>query len=337
MSTGAPAPEDKDPMPAKRMASWFDRALWLGRRVAEARATAFTAGQPGFALYDVAREMRDEAARITRAGRGKWVVPMLDCMAIELLVRAHLARAGTAVARAPLGEAEWATVRQLPSVHAAWENFPSTHMATLMALIGGDRVVALTELSDEERGSVARKLRDLVGALIAPLEWEANRLGWALVARWSRIAVVGLLLLALVGFAASWVSSRNHPNLALHRPVLASSLNGYGPEPGRLVDGIIDEIAFHTNGGDQQWVVIDLGEVKKFDKIVVYNRPDCCAERAVPLKVEVSNDNQNFTPIAERTEVFAKWSAKNLHAEGRYLRLKNTPPNFFHLAEVEVY
>jgi hypothetical protein len=57
----------------------------------------------------------------------------------------------------------------------------------------------------------------------------------------------------------------------------------------------------------------------------------------VPLKVEVSNDNQNFRQITERTEVFDKWSADDLHAEGRYLRLKNTPPNLFHLAEVEVY
>jgi hypothetical protein len=335
MSIGAPA--SKDPTPAKRASSWLDRTLWLGSRVADARAAAFTSGQPGFAFYDVAREMRDEAARITRAGRGRWVVPVLDCMVVELLVRAHLARAGIAATRAPLGEGEWATVRQLPSVRALWENLPSTQVAILTALMGGERALALTELSDEEQVSLARSLRDLVGALIAPLEWEANRLGWSLFARWSRIAVVGLLLLILVGIAASWVGSRRHPNLALHRSVSASSLNGYGPEPSRLVDGITDEIAFHTNGGDQQWVVIDLGEARKFDKVVVYNRPGCCADRAVPLKVEVSNDNQNFKQIAERTEVFEKWSAKNLHAEGRYVRLKNTPPNFFHLAEVEVY
>jgi hypothetical protein len=258
-------------------------------------------------------------------------------MAVELLVRAHLARAGIAVTRAPLGDGEWATARQLPSVRAAWENVPSTQVATLMALMGGGRALALTELSDDERVSVARSLRDLVGALIASLEWEANRLGWALFARWSRIVVVGLLLLTLVGIAASWVGRRSHPNLARHRSVSASSLNGYGPDPSRLVDGITNEIAFHTNGGDQQWVVIDLGEVRRFEKVVVYNRPGCCADRAVPLKVEVSYDNLSFRQIAERTEVFEKWSAKNLHAEGRYLRLKNTPPNFFHLAEVEVY
>lgn len=337
MSTSDTAIEQKAPTFASRVASWFDAAVWLGSRVAEARASAFAAGQPGFALYNVAREIRDEAARITRAGRGTWVVPMLDGMAVELLVRAHLARAGTTAARGPLGEAEWATVRQLPSVQAAWESFPSRHTPTLMALMGGAGAFALTELSDDDRASVTSRLHDLVSALIAPLEREANRLGWALFARWTRITIGGLIVLLLVGFAGSWVGAWKRPNLALHCSVTASSLNGYGPEPSRLVDGITDEIAFHTNGGEQQWVVIDLGEIKKFDTIVVYNRPGCCAERAVPLKVEVSNDNQNFRQIAERTEVFDKWSAKNLHAEGRYLRLKNTPPNFFHLAEVEVY
>jgi F5/8 type C domain len=104
-----------------------------------------------------------------------------------------------------------------------------------------------------------------------------------------------------------------------------------------LVDGITDVMGVHTNGGEQQWVVIDLGAVKKFKRIVVYNRPDCCAERAVPLKVEVSNDNQNYTQIAERAESFDKWTIKDLDAEYRYIRLKNTPPNFLHLAEVEVY
>jgi hypothetical protein len=55
------------------------------------------------------------------------------------------------------------------------------------------------------------------------------------------------------------------------------------------------------------------------------------------MKIEVSNDNVNWKQIAERKETFDKWTAKNLKAEGRYVRLKNTPPNYFHLAEVEIY
>jgi len=180
-------------------------------------------------------------------------------------------------------------------------------------------------------------LRALVQDLIEPLESEANRLALALFARWSRVAVVAIALVVALACAVGWVSSKISPNLALHRPVTASSTNGWAPDPNKLTDGITNVMGVHTNGGDQQWLVIDLGEVKKIDKIVVYNRPDCCGERTVPLKVEVSNDNRDFKQIAERIETFDKWTAKNLNAEGRYVRLKNTPPNFLHLAEVEVY
>jgi hypothetical protein len=337
MSTGPEDSENAGSTSGKPGSSWFDRVLWLGPRVAEARAATFRPGQPGFDLYDIARQIRDETSRIARAGRGTWVVLLFDCVAVELLVRAHLARADQSAGTAPLGEADWARVQQLPRLEAAWGKFSSAHMPTLMAVAGADRVATVARLADEERKSFAHHLHELVQDLTEPLEFEANRLGWAIFSRWSRMALAALLLAAVFAYAAARVHAKTHPNLALGRPVTASSLNGYGPDPNLLTDGITDAIAFHTNGGEQQWVVIDLGEVKKFDKIVVYNRPGCCAERAVPLKVEVSNDNQNYRQIAERIETFNKWAANNLNAEGRYVRLKNTPPNFFHLAEVEIY
>jgi hypothetical protein len=337
VGTGPEAPTDESPPSKTTVPSWFDRLLWLGPRVAAARFATFTHGQPGFDLYDIARQLRDEACRAMRAGRGSWVVLGLDCIALELLVRAHLVRAGQSAVSGQLGEADWAMVRQLPSLEAAWGGFPPAHMATLMAAAGVDRIATLTRLPDEARRAFPRDLHQLVQGLIAPLDFDANRLGWALFARWSRMAAVGVLLAIMLGYAASPMISETRPNLALHRQVSVSSLNGYGDQPSRLVDGITDETGFHTNDGEQQWVVIDLGEVKKFDEIVIYNRPGCCAERAVPLKVEVSDDNQNFRQIAERVEIFDKWRATNLRAEGRYIRLKNTPPNYFHLAEVEVY
>jgi hypothetical protein len=317
--------------------TWFDRLLWLGPRVAEARANGFRAGRPGFELFDVAREIHDEASKIRRSGRSPWVLLMLDGLAVEWLVRAHLTRAGQVPGPGPLAEADWAAVQHVAGVESAWAKFPARHLSTLVTIFGADRVGPLLQLAESERESFALHLRELAQDLIEPLEVEANRLAWAVFARWSRIAVFATLLLAMLAWAGSWVRAKMSPNLAFHRPVFASSLNGYGPDATRLVDGITDEIGFHTNGGDQQWVVIDLGDVKKFDKIVVYNRPDCCGERAVPLKVEVSNDNRSFTQIAERSEVFDKWTVNHLRTEGRYIRLKNTPPNYFHLAEVEVY
>lgn len=325
-------------IPTKPKAGFFSRVLWLGPRVAEARAKTFGPSQPGFVWYDVARQICDDVVKIGETGKGSWAVLLLDCRTVELLVRSHLARAGALTGAAPMTEADWATAQALPAVATAWGRVPLAHTTILTAMLGAERDAAIEKLGGE-REAFAESVHDLVMRLAEPLELEANRLGRALFSRWARV----LLALVIVGGALFWTGNKiaskfAKPNIALHRPVTTSSqFPGQGTDHSLLVDGDHDNLGFHTNIDPQSWVVIDLGEVKKFDKLVVYNRADGFEERAVPLKVEVSNDNTNWKQIAERKETFDKWTAKRLGAEGRYVRLKNTPPNYFHLAEVEIY
>jgi hypothetical protein len=206
-------------------------------------------------------------------------------------------------------------------------------------MLGPDRDAVLATLTGEDRVSFARAVRQLVICLSQPLALEARRLGRALCARWLRIGLATLVLAVCFGVTASWLNNKfAKPNLALHRPVTVSSqYPTEGTDHSLLVDGDPDNLGFHTQSGGQQWVVIDLGSVRKFNKVVVYNRPDGFQERAVPIRLEVSNDNVNFTLLRERKETFDTWTVSDLHAEGRYVRLSNTPPNFFHLAEVEIY
>jgi hypothetical protein len=330
-----PAPSE----PAERKPGWLSRLLWLGPRVAEAREKTFGPGQPGFFSYDVGRQICDDVVKIGETGKGSWAVLLLDCTAVEMFTRAHLARAGLISGQDSLGEADWAKARTLPAVEAAWGKLSVGSAEILQALLGPERNVAMAKLSDEERESFAAALHDLVMRLAEPLEYEAHRLGRALFARWSRVLVVALVLLVGAGLGGKWLAKKlGKPNIALHAKVTVSSqFPGQGVDHTLLVDGDPDNMGFHTLDGGQQWVVLDLGKVRKFDKIVVYNRADGFEERAVPLKVEVSNDNQNYKQVAERKESFDKWTGKGLKAQGRYVRLKNTPPNFFHLAEVELY
>jgi hypothetical protein len=324
---------------AKPEAGFLSRVLWLGPRVAQARATTFNAAQPGYVWYDVARQICDDVVKIGETGKGSWAVLLLDCRAVELLVRAHLARAGLLSGSAPLTEADWANAQTVPAVESAWGKLPVAHTTILAAMVGPERDATMEKLSGEERESFAESVHDLVMRLAEPLELESNRLGRALFARWARV----ILAVLIVGGAVYWTGNKiaskfAKPNIALHRPVTTSSqFPGQGTDHTLLVDGDRDNLGFHTNVEAQSWVMIDLGAVKKFDKIVVYNRADGFEERAVPIKIEASNDNTNWTQIAERKETFDKWTAKKLHAEARYIRLKNTPPNYFHLAEVEVY
>jgi hypothetical protein len=206
-------------------------------------------------------------------------------------------------------------------------------------MLGPDRDATIAKFSGEERDECATGLHDLVMRMAEPLEIESNRLGRALFARWSRLILVGAALALGLGFAGNWASKKfGRPNIALHAAVTTSSqYPGQGTDHTLLVDGDPDTLGFHTQEGSQQWAVIDLGKVHKFNKIVVYNRADGFEERAVPLKIEVSNDNVTYNQVAERKEKFDKWTVRGLHAEARYVRLKNTPPNYFHLGEVEIY
>jgi hypothetical protein len=324
---------------SKPASSWLGRVLWLGPRVAEARQKTFGASEPGFPWYDVARQICDDVVKIGETGKGSWAVLLLDVTAVELLVRAHLARAGLLTGTGPLGESDWESARRIPAVESAWGKLSTAQIAILTALLGPERDATIAKISGEERDAFATGLHDLVMRLAEPLEIEANRLGRALFARWSRVLVVGLVLVVAAGFGGKWLGKKlDGPNIALHAVVTVSSqYPNQGVDHSLLVDGDPDTLGFHTLDGGQQWAVIDLGKVRKFNKIVIYNRPDGFEERAVPLKVEVSKDNQNYTQVAERKETFDKWSTRGFHAEARYVRLKNTPPNFFHLAEVEIH
>jgi hypothetical protein len=319
--------------------SWLGRTLWASQRVAEARATSFSVGDPGFTWFEMARQIGDDVVKIGESGKASLAVLLLETTAAELLVRAHLERGGLPTVGTQLGQAEWDNARTLAAVESAMGKLSPPELSILIRACGPDRDATLAGLSDVERDRFATALHDFVMRLLEPLEIEANRLGRALFARWSRVLIVAIVLALGVGFVGKWVHAKVlGPNIALHCPVTTSSqFPGQGTDHTLLVDGDPETLGFHTQEGGQQWAVIDLGKVRKIGRIVVYNRADGYEERAVPIKIEVSDDNQNYKQIAERKEVFDKWTVKHLHVMGRYVRLKNTPPNYFHLGEVEIY
>lgn len=322
---------------AKRPPNWLSKLLWMGPRVAEAREKTFGPGRPGFAWFDVARQLSADIVETT--GKSNLAVILLESDQVSLLVRAHLEREGAQPGPGQLGEADWARALQIAMVGQEFAKLTTAQASTLTSLLGPERDSILAKLAGEDRASFASALHGLAIGLSEPLECEASSLWSALSARWLRVTAAVLLLAGLFGAAGTWLDRKyGKPNLALHRPVTVSSqFATQGTDHRLLVDEDRDNLGFHTESDGQQWVLIDLGSVRKFDKVVVYNRSDCCQERAVPLRLEVSKDNERFTFLRERKEIFDKWTAKGLHTEGRYVRLLNTPPNFFHLSEVEIY
>src|SRR5262249_4118620 len=103
-----------------------------------------------------------------------------------------------------------------------------------------------------------------------------------------RIAAAALFVAAAI--AAAGAAARAPRNLALHRPVTASSTR-YG-SPAGLVNGSIEwgTFALHTLSGGTAWVVIDLEAPHAIQEIRVYNRGDSGIEDAAGTRIELSQD-----------------------------------------------
>lgn len=139
-------------------------------------------------------------------------------------------------------------------------------------------------------------------------------------------------------------SVRSSVNLALHKPCAQSSRSQWSNNEQGAVDGVKNgSFGFHTGPGPAWWQV-DLGSSCSIDHVVVFNRTDCCQERARTIQLLHSVDGANFTTAYSHPGgVFGGARDGNPldiqlnGAVARYVRLQITSGDMFHLDEVEVY
>lgn len=135
------------------------------------------------------------------------------------------------------------------------------------------------------------------------------------------------------------------PNLALNRPATQSSTSQWSqPNDAKgAVDGNVSGgFGFHTESQPNPWWQVDLGAARVLNEIRIFNRRDCCSERARTLQVLLSNDGVSWTRVFSNPgTVFGadgaplRVSVKGLSA--RFVRLQLAETNYFHLDEVQVY
>ncbi len=133
-------------------------------------------------------------------------------------------------------------------------------------------------------------------------------------------------------------------NLALGKFCSTSSRSQWSNNEQGAVDGIKNGgFGFHTESGPAWWQV-DLENSCTLVNVVIFNRMDCCPERARYIQILLSGDGVNFTTAyAHNGSAFGGVSDGRplnvaLHgATARYVRLQITSGDYFHLDEVEVY
>ena len=327
--------------PAARVArtSWIRRFFWLDEKIVQANVSSLGPKRPGWNEFRLALEAHAGFEEIKESGESRFAALLLVRSEVLLLLRCHMHRAGIDVPDSAMSLEDLARARQIPLVGNMWNELPRTLLANVESCFGPNTETFFIDQDASHRVALVLTLTEMSSLLRKPLEHTASEVGRLIARRWSRIgaalAVAVVSLWALIGWS---MDRAGGVNLALNRRVTTSSqMGGANSDHPLLVDGNVTNLGFHTDSAPNQFVVIDLGGIKKFDKVVVYNRTDCCKERAVPVRLEVSDDGVNYRKLEDRIEVFDVWTAKMLRARGRYVRLRLLQVNFFHLNEVEIY
>jgi hypothetical protein len=119
-----------------------------------------------------------------------------------------------------------------------------------------------------------------------------------------------------------------------HRFRASSGAWGY-PAAGTVGDRGDRGLFFHTAEEESPWVEIDLGELREIDRVMVENRDDLAADRAVPLVVELGDPARRYHEVARRVEVFDHWTATFPKQQARYVRLLVPRKTILHLKNVQ--
>jgi len=96
-------------------------------------------------------------------------------------------------------------------------------------------------------------------------------------------------------------------------------------------------ILFHTKQEKSPWFEVDLAAPVAFREVLVHNRADSFPERAVPLVLELSDDQKSWREAARIKEPFQTWKVVVPGGKARYLRLRVDRVSTLHLEGVEVY
>ncbi len=291
----------------------------------------------GLAELAMVDELRTGLTQLDFLGVHSHAVLTLRRACVAMLLRAVMVREGLAWPKGWMTEEQWRSIEELEPLSSMVLALTADQKRALAACFGEEGEHLLLGLEYRQRRELGRALKIAEIQLTSLFQKQARkrRVRWWLWA--ALITTVVVCSMGWLGWLIWRIEHQTRANLAYRRPVRGSSSFSAEYQPSRLVDGIRTELGFHTKHENGPFAVIDLGKVTSFERVVVYNRTDCCFNRAVPLVVEVSDDDSTYLPLAERNEVFERWEASTPHAQGRFLRLRLNGTNMLHLNEVEIY
>jgi hypothetical protein len=150
-----------------------------------------------------------------------------------------------------------------------------------------------------------------------------------------RVGRFAAVLVALLAIVVTVIHRTGVHDVALHKPVRASSVRDGKPEA--VTDGRTrGTFAIQTNDGPHPFVMVDLERTYRLQRVRVFNRGDGWFDEILPLSIEASTDGITFKQIARRTDHFDVWTVELGWVDARWVRL--TKENgYIAINELEVY
>jgi hypothetical protein len=182
-----------------------------------------------------------------------------------------------------------------------------------------------------------RTLRNsLCDALQAELDWARGVFG-LLNRLFAATVAIGVLAWAFVllrspteiSIGAHWTASS-----ASNGPAISGEL------PRRRLFYSTPNYFFHTNAEHEPWIWIDLGRERVVTSVKITNRLDCCRDRARDLVVDLGTQTSDFRHAQTHPKGdpdFHEWEVRYPPTKARFVRIRGTRNESFHLADVRVF
>ena len=329
-----PAPAPVRPGRALRFVDWF----WQRRALREARAEApspeaaadLQRARQAISLGELALEPGRPASQPTDD-----LACGLFRQAVYWALRSQARAAGSSTATTPSLSELWRSADPACLSRAAGGKALALELGA--AVLARD-FTGMAELPRPEQWRLARALRAFALELCDEVDSVGRRIARIRSGRWLKLGLTSALVLALA-LTALWTKERSEKgaDLAQGKPWTASSKYPEGgcKSPLQSCPGSASYF-FSTDEQDNPWLEIDLQSLQKISRVRVYNREDCCGDRAVPLVVEVSRDHKRWDEVGKRGTNFSTWKLSFPATEARWVRLRVTRRSYLHLTGVRI-
>jgi hypothetical protein len=193
-------------------------------------------------------------------------------------------------------------------------------------------------LADPLADRTAKEALAEVGRRLRPFARTLERFARSRAVARLRPFAFGAPLVVVLSLLAGFVYVKTRPpNLLAACPFRTSSASDEFDAKAHTWHGTAIPVFFVTRNEPEPWIEYDLGRPSRLRRVVAGNRTDCCRDWAVPLVLELSDDQKHWREIARVTQEFYTWDARFPVETGRYLRLRVSRTTVFQLASVEAY